>query len=332
MRAPSPNSGAMIWSRISGVVRRVTGQPPVQRRQLPLVTQLRQGAPENPVYFIGMGPWERELAELICSDKSIFAIEVPWPSAWRSAAIKYRRKALPTMKELVAPYVSALTASTDFSSCIVAGFSFEGVMAFEAAHQINRRGGKVKAVILLDSRAQYPPPWVMVCAKLKHVWKRRAKLAPTDGNVQTTVRDARFLSTIEWVFVGSVKRIWRYLNAAWGEPGSLTVVHDDLGRSLPWVLIDRIYMNAAKNYSLQCLDSRGVLFCADQSDDPLGALDGSLGWSNLFGGGLEIVQMTGGHLMMVQAPHNRALSREMSKALDLVDEPSLAKVEKDTPM
>jgi thioesterase domain-containing protein len=312
----------------------LTGRPPVQARQLPLLVQLRRGAPENPVYFIGMGAWELQLAELICSDKSIFAIEVPWPSAWRSAALKNRRNALPTMEELVAPYVSALTARARFSSCILAGFSFEGLMAFEAAHQINRRGGKVKAVMLLDSKAQYPSLWVMGWAKLKNAWKRKAKSPPTDGNVQTTgsSRDARFLSTIEWVFVRSVKRIWRYLNAAWGEPGSLTVVHDDLGRLLPWVLVDRVYMNAAKNYSLRCLDCRGVLFRADQSDDPLGALDGSLGWSNLFAGGLEIVQITGGHLMMVQPPHNRTLSREISKVLDRVDKSSLAKVEKDTPM
>ena len=45
--------------------------------------------------------------------------------------------------------------------------------------------------------------------------------------------------------------------------------------------------------------------------------DHSLGWSNLFGKGLEIVQVTGGHeTMMRESPHDLRLACEMSSALD----------------
>jgi hypothetical protein len=148
MKAPSTDEAhAAIWSRPLNVARHLGGRPPVTRRQRPLLVQLRWGATENPVYFIGLGFWELRLAELICSDHSIFAIEVPWPSAWRVAALENRTPALPTMEELVAPYVSALSAHARFSPCIVAGISFNGLMAFEVAHQFNRRAIGLKGQI-----------------------------------------------------------------------------------------------------------------------------------------------------------------------------------------
>jgi thioesterase domain-containing protein len=296
MKVPSTDARALILDRI------------VRRRRAPLGTiscakaatspelvQLRRGATDNPVYFIGIGLWELNVAGLICSDNSIFAIDVPWPSAWRVAALKNRTRALPTMEQLVAPYVSVLTAHAPLLPCIVAGFSFQGLMAFEAAHQVNRRGGKVRAVMLLDSRAKYPTQW----EKFKQVWKGKAN-------------DASFFSMLEWMFVKALKVIRRNFNA-----DTPTMVCDDLGEPLPWVLVERVYLNAAKKYSLECLDSHGVLFRSVPTDDrPAPAPDGGLGWNNLFRGGLEIIQTTGDHHAMVQSPHNLVLAREMSKVLN----------------
>jgi hypothetical protein len=290
MKAPSTDEAhAAIWSRLLNVARHLSGRPPVSRRQRPLLVQLRRGAAENPVYFIGFGLWELRLAELICSDHSIFAIEVPWPSAWRVAALENRTPALPTMEELVAPCLSALSAHALSSPCVVAGASFNGLMAFEVAHQFNRRGGKVRVVMLLDPKANYPTPARVWWEKLKQDWKRKAKLRPTDGNAQTiwvSAGDTCFSSTLEWMFVSELKLLWRRFKAARGDLGELTAISDDLGNPLPWVLVERVYANAANNYPLERLDSRGVLFRADPSDDrPARVLDGTLGWQNLFGRG-----------------------------------------------
>jgi thioesterase domain-containing protein len=306
---------AVTWRGILRIARHLQNRTPIPTEQFPLPVRLRKGAAENPLYFIGIGLWELQLAQLISSNNSIFAIEIPWPSAWHVAAVGNRTPSLPTMEQLVAPYVSTLSAHARFSPCVLVGNSFNGLMAFEAAHQINRRGGKVKAVMLLDSKAKYPAPHMVAWEKLKQDWQRIANSRSIYGSAQTIVS---FFSMLQWMFVSELKLLWRrFKHAALGDLGVPTMRCDDLGKPLYWASVERIYSNAAKNYRLHCLDSRGVLFRADPKEErPAPALDGSLGWDNLFRDGLEIIPVTGDHLTMMQKPHNLALAREMSKVLD----------------
>jgi thioesterase domain-containing protein len=309
---------AVTWRGILRIARHLQNQTPIPIEQRPLLVQLRKGAPDNPLYLMGIGLFELRLAQLITSNDSIFAVEIPWPTAWRVAAMGNRTPALPSMEQLVAPYVLALSTHARFP-CILAGFSFGGLMAFEAAHQLNRRGQKVRAVMLLDSQAKYLAPHRVAWEKLKQDWKRMFKSRSRDGNAQkfTLSRNASFFFTLKWTFVRELKLLWRRFKQALGYFGPLTVRCDDSGKPLPWAMVERVYSNALKTYPLECLDSRGVLFRADPQDEiPARAIDGSLGWDNLFRNGLEIIQMTGDHLTMMQKPHNLALAHEMSEALD----------------
>jgi thioesterase domain-containing protein len=63
---------------------------------------------------------------------------------------------------------------------------------------------------------------------------------------------------------------------------------------------------------------RGVLFRADRTEYcPTAHADDSLGCADLFGKGLDIIQVTGDHFtMMREHPHDQNLAREMSAALD----------------
>jgi thioesterase domain-containing protein len=85
-----------------------------------------------------------------------------------------------------------------------------------------------------------------------------------------------------------------------------------------WPLIERLYDNSLRSYRLRRLDCRGVLFRADRAEDcPTVKVDYSLGWADLFGKGLDIVQVTGDHFtMMREHPHDQGLARDMSDALD----------------
>ena len=125
-----------------------------------------------------------EFAQLIGSENSIFAIEVPWPSAWRVAAVHNRTSILPTMEQLVAPYVSALSAHA-LSPCVLVGMSFQGLMAFEIAHQFGRRGGKVETVMLLDAKAKYPAPRRVAWETLKKGRRLVSASDATDGTAQS---------------------------------------------------------------------------------------------------------------------------------------------------
>jgi thioesterase domain-containing protein len=60
-----------------------------------------------------------------------------------------------------------------------------------------------------------------------------------------------------------------------------------------------------------------VLFRADRAEDcPALNADHSLGWRDMFGKGLEIIQVTGDHTTMLREhPHDENLARLLSDAV-----------------
>jgi len=311
---------AAIWTVILRAARQLGKHDSLWNGQRPSVVQLRKGTAGPPVYFIGAGLWEYHLAQLVQTRCPIFAIEVAWPSAWRIAAAKNEAAALPSMEQLVARYVAALSSHARSSPCVLAGISFGGLMAFEAAHQLNRRGGNVEMVMLLDAQAQYPAPRRVAWQRLRKDWRRRPDTTQDHDESETIAsRLGNSWSVVRWIFIKEMKQLRsRLLYAVLGDLGPLTPKFDDLGVPLRWRLVERLYLNALRSYRARRLDCRGILFRADPEDERVvRALDVSLGWKNLFGRGLKIIQMTGDHLTMVwQRPHDLALAREMSRLLN----------------
>ena len=304
-----------VWSGILRVAKYLGKREPLPIKHPPVI-QFTAGSAEIPVYFIGAGLPEFRMAQLMSSEHPVFGVEVPWPLAWRDAAANNNNAALPNMEQLVAPYVAALSSHSRSSSCVLAGHSFCGLMAFEAAHQLREQGVGVDMVILLDTVATNNTPHQVAWRTLQKSWNR----APTNRISQPIV--SRLLgswSVIQWMLVKEMRWLGRYfLQTVWQDPGVLTTRIDDLGVPLYWASVERVYANALRCYRLRGLDCRGVLFRASPEDERHArALDGTLGWGNLFGRGLEIIQVTGDHkTMWEQEPHVSTLAREMSKMLD----------------
>jgi thioesterase domain-containing protein len=283
------------------------------------VIQLREGKADITLYFIGGEVAEFRIAQLMGFGHSIYGIEIPWPSAWRDAANKNDTSALPTMEQLVAPYVAALRVHTRSSPCVLAGHSFGGLMAFEAAHQLQEQGGKVDMVILLDAQAKYPAPHQVAWQMLQNDWKRAPKCSTARTSQSIASRLANSLSIIGWMLVKELRGLGRwFLQAVLQDPGALTPKLDDLGKPLHWGLIERLYANASRSYRLRRLDGRGVLFRAEPRDDRVAqALGDGLGWDNLFSRGLEIIEVPGDHVTMMRwEPHILTLARGISELLN----------------
>jgi thioesterase domain-containing protein len=258
------------------------GGPVAKKR--PAIVQLQAGSGELPLYFINFGPFEIRLAQMIGIGHSIFGIEIPCPVSWRDAAANNETAALPTTEQLVAPFVAELSAHVRSSPCVLAGYSFQGVMAFEAAHQLQRLGVKVKVVMLVDTWLKNPPLLYKAWGKLRQDWIKA---------------------------LGAVsKRTFRCSSFA-----DLSAQFDEQG-PLPWALLHRLYHNARLSYHPRLLDCHGVLFRADPKGDEyqeyLRAFDGSLGWKDLFAKGLEIKLITGDHFTMDQ----ESLARKMIEVID----------------
>ena len=172
---------------------------------------IASGSGELPVYFIYAGPTEILLAQTMGIGHSIFGIEMPWPLSWRDAAVNNKTAALPTMEQLVAPFVAALSAHVGSSPCVLAGYSFAGVMAFEAAHQLQRLGGKVEMVMLLDTKLKRPPPLYVAWSKLSQGWKQTLDKVRAERSVDLIgSRLRRAWLMFWWILVKGTKRIFRF--------------------------------------------------------------------------------------------------------------------------
>jgi thioesterase domain-containing protein len=194
------------------------------------------------------------------------------------------------------------------------GHSFNGLIAFEAAHQLNRRGGKVEMVMLLDTQLKDPTPHHVAWQKLQKDWKQPFNVQLTGRTLKSIAsRLGSSWSTIRWMLVNEMKRLERgFLEVVLRDQGKLTTSFDEEGLPWRWPLLRRLYSKAVRSYQVRCLDCRGVLFRADHESP----VDGSLDWDNLFSRGLEIIQVSGGHTTIMQQPHTITLAREMSKVLD----------------
>jgi amino acid adenylation domain-containing protein len=283
----------------------IDAQQPKSKRQ-PAVVQLRSGQTEPPVYFIYAGADEFRLAKLMDGRHAVFGIEVPWPLAWRDAVASNRKSAFPTMEQLVAPYVAALSAHAGASPCVLAGHSFAGLMAFEAAHQFQRQGGKVEMVMLLDTWARFPSLRQVAW----HQWRQNWKQAPNGSRLRRSWRITR------WLLGQEKYRIWSFFNRLVVDPHELVHILDEHGMPLAGRLLERLYLKILDSYCPRCLDTRGVLFRTDSIDSNavVRGFDDSQGWRNLFSRGLEIIPMLGDHLSMIRK-HHPNLALEMNEVL-----------------
>jgi thioesterase domain-containing protein len=314
-RTSTNEAREVLWTGILGAAKHLGKREWQPTKRQSSVVQLRKGAAETPVYFIGMGVNELHLAQLICSERTIFGIEIPWPSAWRNAAVKNDVDALPTMDQLVAPYVAALCVHAGSSPCVLVGHSFSGLMAFHAAHQLNEQGGKVEMVMLLDTETTDLAPHQVAWQLLQKDWGRAPDLCLTDRTSRSIASRLRSSwSIIRWMLVKEMRGLGRRIVR---DRGVLTTKLDDLGIPWHWGLLKLVFSNVLRSYRMRCLDCRGFLFRSESEDESPGrTLDDSLGWSNLFKKGLEIVQVTGNHETITRAPHDRTLARAMSEILD----------------
>ena len=313
--ASTAEARAAVWTGILGAAKHLGKRAPLPLRQRPTVVQLRQGTSETPVYFIGAGLYELHTAQMMPPQHSIFATEIAWPAAWHDAAAKNDTDATPVLEDMVVPYVTALSAHAGSRPCVLVGYSFHASMAFEIAHQLLDRGGRVDLVMVLDAPAAYPAPHKIAWKNLRETWMRGA----SDRAASIASRFAVSLSIVRWTLAVGTRFIRRrFVECVWRDPGELTTKLDTLGRPMHWPLIERLYDNSLRSYKLRRLDCRGVLFRADRADDcPASNVDYSLGWADLFGKGLEIIQVTGDHFtMMRENPHDQNLARDMSDALE----------------
>jgi amino acid adenylation domain-containing protein len=293
----------------------IVAQQPMSRRG-PRAFQLQQGKGERPVYFIYAGPNEFRLAQLMGERYPIFGIEVPWRLTWLDALANNQTSAFPSFDQLVAPYLAVLSSHARSSRCLLAGHSFGGLIAFEVAHQFQKQGGDVDLMILFDTWAKYPTAREVAWQQWRQNWKRDPKQLSTDQLSRSFgSRMKRSWLVTEWMLTQEAKAVYRALVPRPRLSGPSNMV-DEQGAPVPWELIEGLYMNILQSYCPRRLNARGILFRSEPPDEKYSrAFDDSLGWRNLFAGGLKIIPVLGDHFSAIRE-HNHALVSPLVREMD----------------
>ena len=271
---------------------------------------MQVGSSELSVYFIYAGPDEIRLAQMMGAGHSIFGIEMPWPLSWRDAAANNETAALPTMEQLVSPFVAALSTHARSSPCVLVGFSSAGMMAFEAAHQFKKLGGNVEMVMLIDTWARLRPPPHAAWSALQQRWKRTLDKVPVGRWIYLVGCSRSAWLVFSWMW--RTKRMFRFLRRRSLELGELTAFLDEQGVPLHWELVARLYRKTITSYDLRLLDCRGVLF--KTSEEYTRVFENRFAWQDLFAKGLEIVSVPGDHLGMMRE-HTLTLAGKVTEVL-----------------
>ena len=295
------------------------------------IVVLQRGHAGLPVYFMGARPDEYRIAELIGKDRSVFLVDALIPAEWIAAVATEDGKVLPTMEQFGELFGSALFAHTGNAPCIIAGYSLGGKIAFEAAHSLQRMGGKAVFVLLVDARA--------------FAWSGATRVATVWRSLLMVLRNTLFQNGDGSSFAQRsgklAKSFWRF--ARWQIMGLPAIVRyrfeilshrrqagrtsaepvaepsgyfDSEGKPVGMWVVHRLAALAGRTWRPCPVDTAGALIRAKGKVDMLPAYDRTHGWTNLFRAGFETVQGEGDHLSILTQEHAASLSGQMKSLLD----------------
>jgi thioesterase domain-containing protein len=295
-------------------------------RPKPRVLRLQPGRARPPLYFVGAGPVEIRIAKLMGENRAIFGTDVPMPIAWRRAMANADRAAWPTMEQLGALHGEVVRAHAGTSPCVVAGYSFQGKVVIEAARALQRLGGNLALVLLIDSSAWTGTAHAirqMVWRNLRWIRRGPATGTPDDTahmkSLSASLRDSWRL--LRWLLAEAPPRIKRRLAHARSPNAEIDDADgfvDEEGVPIGLADLQLFFRVLMMSFQPLPLDAAAVLFRTTRPSDemlPRDALDN--GWGGRFTRGLEVVQAKGDHWSLVKDERNTAaLARQINAVLD----------------
>jgi pimeloyl-ACP methyl ester carboxylesterase len=273
--------------------------------QSPLVFLLRKGGTKTPFYFVSAGADEPRLAKLMGEDRPIYGIQIHWPADWLEAAKSNDVSSIPRLEEFAGLFVEALHEHLGSGRCILAGHSFGAVLAFEVGRQLQMRGGKVDAVVIIDRAARMEEIYRFVLRNLRQCWSGTPADAGRLTGEALRGRINRFALTLRWLSGKTKARIVGTLLPGRGE---LTTAFGADGVPLRWPTLMRFYEHMHRRYRPTPLDCRGIVIRAAQGRyKSIRPADEQMGWSELFSKGVVAVEFA-------SADHN-SIIRENARSL-----------------
>jgi thioesterase domain-containing protein len=171
------------------------------------------------------------------------------------------------------------------------------MLAFEVAHQLQAANIKVEAVLMLDTWMNRPSLWLQKTAWLREHFEKLRQQGPLYLWKKCQQRMSKKKSDL-------AARL-------------MLAIREDFNVPMPTAIVNRINRHAWRAYQPKPLASRGVLFVSkdDWMTKAYRPLDESLGTREKFKDGLEMIDVPGNHVSVLNEPHLSVLAENFNKCL-----------------
>ena len=245
------------------------------------------------------------LAEFLGNEQPFYALD---HQAQNGKPARY------TQVETIAAYYVEEIRRIQFSGPFyLGGFSFGGMVAFEMAQQLVRKGEDVALLFLLDSHfagADIPD----VPAGLKNTIFSRVTLERHHGNL-SRLRAQEKLAYIWTRACSNARDAINRTKLSQVTTKAACRISFLLGRSLPVSLRSRyimsIYHTARQLYRPQIYSGRRTIYIKSKKRSEYHRLE----WSKLVARGLELYEVPGDHLDLIEAPYFQFWAGRLKAAL-----------------
>ena len=278
----------------------------------PLVS-IQRGGEKQPffcVHPIGGGViCYAELARHMGEDQPFYGLQVPGVDA--------EEKLYGDIEEMASDYIGALYEAQEKGPYLLGGWSFGGLVAFEMAHQLRRRGEEISRVILLDT---YLPSSIEDFGDTDDV----SLLTALASDMASASGKALPLKTEQLGELGEDEQLTYVL----GEIKKVNLLPEEIEVSQvrKYLQAYRSRLEGLKKYTPQVLDSRITLFRAseqpDYSDDEslpgradVDSLGETLGWDKLSAYPVEVHFVPGDHKNMVHGARAQTLAEHLKASI-----------------
>jgi len=243
----------------------------------------------------------RDLAVRLGKDQPTFGLQSPGLDG--KSAICF------TVEEMAAVYVREILSLQPSGPYHLGGLSFGGRVAFEVAQQLARGGHQVGVLAMLDAGPSGYAEWLPFSQRVMEragFWKRR---------IESHWRDVRADASWSAYWQRKMKTLRRKVRSrTWR---STYRDYASRGELLPQELRDVREANylAARKYVPKPYSGTVTLFQA--SEHPAShARARHKAWSVLAASGVDVHEVPGDHVTLIQAPHVDVLARKLRAALD----------------
>ncbi|MBV8857114.1 MAG: amino acid adenylation domain-containing protein, partial [Acidobacteria bacterium] len=234
----------------------------------------------------------------------------------------------PSIEETARLYLAAVREVQAEGPYLLAGWSFGGLVAFEMAQQLRRRGEEVALLAVIDANA--PVEKDKRAALLAAVAADGGALTP--GRLEDEGEDPELLArlAVEMAGIGGqeLPLSFEELRALDSREAQLEYVLEaarqaevlprevGMEQALSLVRSYRARVRAAWRYEPRPYDGRVTLFRAAEAEPGSEPTSAAMGWEELTSAPVETFDVPGAHARMVFEPHVSALAEALRRCLD----------------